>query len=402
MTKRVPMISREFGEFVRNESYVLESARIASHSGEWPATRLRYLPTKGCGRFGHSSNPPAASGPYKGIRALSNYRMYAMDAERVKGYEYLSYNGPFDPNRDTFTGEWSETLIENTLDYVWHPYGGNRPSWSSLEVTNLVNRCRTKALLKLANGKAQAGVALAEAKKGLDGILSRSHNLAGAIRAVKRGNFKGAARILGVNNPDKLAGAYLEYTYGWEPLISDIMDYGRIMLQGFERKPIIRAVKRETLSSTVKPTGLLDTGGTTAEILIQCGITAELDDTYARTAQQLGLINPLSIGWELIPLSFLIDWTTPLGDFFEAMSATAGLKHLQSYTSATVNADFEVQRGPRFEFDVYEPPVLKGSYKTFERIVHPNFPKPMPYIESPFSSRRCLTVAALIKSMSRD
>jgi hypothetical protein len=41
-------------------------------------------------------------------------------------------------------------------------------------------------------------------------------------------------------------------------------------------------------------------------------------------AAQLGLTNPVSLAWELLPFSFVVDWAWPLGDYFSNLDALYG------------------------------------------------------------------------------
>ena len=43
-------------------------------------------------------------------------------------------------------------------------------------------------------------------------------------------------------------------------------------------------------------------------------------------ANQLGLVNPASVAWELIPFSFLVDWFLPVGKFLESYTDTVGMQ----------------------------------------------------------------------------
>jgi hypothetical protein len=46
---------------------------------------------------------------------------------------------------------------------------------------------------------------------------------------------------------------------------------------------------------------------------------------------QLGLTSPISLGWELIPFSFVIDWFLPIGAALNAASAFDGLTFHSGY-----------------------------------------------------------------------
>jgi hypothetical protein len=38
----------------------------------------------------------------------------------------------------------------------------------------------------------------------------------------------------------------------------------------------------------------------------------------------LGVLNPLEVGWELVPLSFVVDWAWPLGNWLDSLDAMLG------------------------------------------------------------------------------
>lgn len=49
------------------------------------------------------------------------------------------------------------------------------------------------------------------------------------------------------------------------------------------------------------------------------------------TLDQCGLINPLSVAWELVPFSFVVDWFLPIGTYINSMSDYAGTRRTNVY-----------------------------------------------------------------------
>jgi hypothetical protein len=43
-------------------------------------------------------------------------------------------------------------------------------------------------------------------------------------------------------------------------------------------------------------------------------------------ARQLGLLDPLSVAWELLPWSFVIDWFIPIGAYLDVLNGIPALK----------------------------------------------------------------------------
>lgn len=324
-----------------------------------------------------------------------------MVAKRHKGSITIEYQGPFDPNRDTYTSEYKEFLIGDELNLVWHPFGGDRPNYSNLEVINVINRAETKCMAKLGDMKVDIGTALAESKKGYQMMSDAFKDLVYAARSIRRGNLGLAAKHLGVKDPQRLGGRYLEYEYGWKPLVGVTLDGYDTLKSGLDRSPMFKAVKRERLSSSSNPnwgSGKYH-GKTKADLLVEVGLLAMLDDYYKRAAHQTGLINPALVGWELIPLSFVIDWLVPVGTVIEALSATSGLTLIDGWRSVTVDAEFDVQQDTYSGFDADQPAKLTGDYKCFERVRISSFPRPKPYIQSPFKSKVALNAAALLSQL---
>lgn len=49
--------------------------------------------------------------------------------------------------------------------------------------------------------------------------------------------------------------------------------------------------------------------------------------------QSLGLVNPLSVAWDLVPWSFVIDWFTGIGTFLGGLTDMYGLLVVNPYSS---------------------------------------------------------------------
>jgi hypothetical protein len=60
------------------------------------------------------------------------------------------------------------------------------------------------------------------------------------------------------------------------------------------------------------------------KLRVTCTMTAELET--------LGLLNPLSLAWELLPYSFVIDWFLPIGDYLAATTASAGMTWVNGWS----------------------------------------------------------------------
>ncbi len=119
-----------------------------------------------------------------------------------------------------------------------------------------------------------------------------------------------------------LAGKWLEYSYAWKPLVQDA--YGAaahfaymqskdqtITYRVRVKKPEIPVI---SASSSFKVHGSALMGKT-----LKAKIT-RIDQTGL-----LGLKDPASFAWELLPFSFVADWFLPIGDYLERVNFSRSL-----------------------------------------------------------------------------
>jgi len=124
---------------------------------------------------------------------------------------------------------------------------------------------------------------------------------------------------------------WLEYWFGWSPLISDIggavdvlqdrdlrlrnkftstgyADYTSTVVDGFSDGGWHKRVVTRTQSSGVR---------------LSCVCVVQSPNSLK--ANQLGFVNPATVAWELIPFSFLVDWFLPVGRFLDSYTDFVGL-----------------------------------------------------------------------------
>lgn len=182
--------------------------------------------------------------------------------------------------------------------------------------------------------KAQMGVFLAELEQAAGMIATRGLQLLQLIKAVRSLNFGDVASIIrkrvsdDILKPKGFANTWLELNFGWLPMIHDIHSAVDVL-----QNPI----------KSVKPTGrgfggsynetqisgsLPNEGAKTvwsADVFAKVGAEVTISNPNLFLANNLGLINPFSVGWELIPFSFVVDWFIPVEAFLSYGSDLYGL-----------------------------------------------------------------------------
>lgn len=66
---------------------------------------------------------------------------------------------------------------------------------------------------------------------------------------------------------------------------------------------------------------------------MRLGSFVQISNPNLYRANQLGIVNPLSVAWELTPWSFLVDWFVNVGDCIGAMSDLFGVQLVDPYTT---------------------------------------------------------------------
>jgi hypothetical protein len=219
----------------------------------------------------------------------------------------------------------------------------SRHNMSSLRSAQL-NAAVVKTLVKVADAKVNVAVALAEASKTSDLILGTAKRIYEAYRAFRKGDLKGVARNLNIT-PKRLHKSWLEYKYGWMPLLQDVKGSAEY----FAQQNLVRPLRfhctsrvRETKSTSWQYTSARYGGGTvtgnyflSSDLETRVTVWCELNSPHIATYQQLGLTNPLLIAWELVPFSFVFDWFVGVGDYLTAMTSLQGVTVYRTLKSVT-------------------------------------------------------------------
>jgi len=207
---------------------------------------------------------------------------------------------------------------------------------------------------QVSEAQAQLGATFGERKQAYTAVIRHVRTLTKAAAALKRGNIDEFRRTLKVKLrmsklksselkaieakklatrlptvrevASTMAGVWLEYSYGWKPLVGDIYSAIDVL-----QKPIPYIVARgkaqgkfATATATTWSTGRTDTSyAWHLRLLLQMKVS--VSNWYAWKANELGLTNPLSIAWELVPFSFVVDWFLPIGNYLQSLTDFVGL-----------------------------------------------------------------------------
>lgn len=226
-------------------------------------------------------------------------------------------------------------------------------------------------LMGRVKGEATAMVAVnvLERQQSFDMIAKRAGQLLMGVRQLRTGNLRGFLKTFGISRKktrksdtwvrtgkgktfhvsnskvdsdsfalqrgSKTAGSlWLEYWLGWAPSIADVFNAVEVLQsppQGRLRTRFSatytsdrRTRTHRTLPFHMGGGFFTETSVTSFGVRLSC--RAEVTSPNLFQANRLGLVNPATVAFELIPLSFVLNWFVPVQRYLESYTDTVGLR----------------------------------------------------------------------------
>lgn len=272
--------------------------------------------------------------------------------------------------------------------------------WTANDDLALIGKLRSKIQGESFN----LGVFLGEGKESLKTIIDCSSRIYRAAKALKRGNpVKAFDHLLG-GRPDYtvavktrfrprqeqiisrervtdqwLASNWLGLTYGIKPLLEDV--YGAAAhLAYMQNRPHIlkyRATRTKGPDEGTTVTSPSPSWIVTGECYTRKSIIAFVKSIDE--AQLVGLTDPAPIAYELLTLSFVLDWFIPIGSYLDAR----GLDKALVATYVTSKKVYEVSTAARSSKTA--PSTFSAGFlhesTTFERTISNSLNVPLPTVK---------------------
>lgn len=210
------------------------------------------------------------------------------------------------------------------------------------------------ALNAMRDGAVELGVSFGERKEAANMMVSNFTKIRNSYRAFRRGQFRNAAKHLGLGWKDA-PNRWLEYQYGWKPLLSDVYEATSRIANRDAAHPqrtyltvrkYLSLLENETLRHSWSGFGINTQRRKEMHGIVRFDFTPDPDSGILKTADEWGLLNPLSIAWELVPFSFVVDWAVPVGDCLSSITASLPYRFKAgSYTSFCKVSDIHTAFG---------------------------------------------------------
>lgn len=223
------------------------------------------------------------------------------------------------------------------------------PDYGSIWTSNDEIALQGKVVGKVRGHDFNLAVFTGESKELLELAKTNLLRLGYMYLALKQGNWKSLAKSLGHKNgrsraarafkrkfrrlarSKNLAELWLELQYAWLPLLGDVHEAAKAY-ETLTKKPRVEQVtaqrsKGGQFNASASPANFTGTGAYTYKKRISLDLEERLS-----TSRSLGLLNPFSVAWELLPASFVVDWFVPIGSYIELLGVIPSLR-CKSYTS---------------------------------------------------------------------
>lgn len=252
----------------------------------------------------------------------------------------------------------------------------------------------TSALAEANSGEWDALTSLAEARETIAFIADKINSAVRTILSLRRGpknvfdTLKSNARQ-GVTTS---GSAWLEYRYAISPLIMEAED----IMSAFEALGDLYSKTKvsEVNNYEVSHTGSWEKVTDVAKVKSTVMIKRRYDpSTILSAMDQVIHFNPFTTAWELIPLSFVIDWFINIGDFIAASAA------IPDYCEQGSTLGIRVYRDGTYKYGTFSTAMLKEN--SYYRRVIPN-PSASLSFNTDLSWRRQIDALALSWGLTRS
>lgn len=277
--------------------------------------------------------------------------------QQTPHYTFIQWNGEDDSGvhtrENSYTKLW-ETGLQTFGEYcakIWNR-PAEHPDWGCSEwrasyfpsdpASRDWNQASLKNLAKIAEDirghELDLGNSVAEGNQTVRMTLDALRDITKAARNLKHGNIAEAVRnltsgakpgsIRGNLLSDRLsskniAERYLGFTYGVTPLLSDIYEISKVwegITAGPRHKDYIRTSKGIPSKGEFIHGEFNRCFSSVYSVRQRIRVSED-----ASTQHKLGLLDPLGIGWELTPFSFVADWFIPISTYLDTLNLFNGL-----------------------------------------------------------------------------
>lgn len=201
-------------------------------------------------------------------------------------------------------------------------------------------------------------------------IASGASRIFRSYRALRRGNLRASTRILleGSRNGRRRVSAgpnkgsfeegriftkggdnYLEWTFGIMPTVRSITDSVNYLQTTNRVNRYYSGASRKWSEQIDNGSIIKNIGFSDYTLEVYTGATVNVENPNLALADSFGFLDPVRLGWELVPFSFVADWFIPIGDFLGSFSPLWGRELERSFTTSVLKDHTIKKRKHRYD-----------------------------------------------------
>lgn len=313
--------------------------------------------------------------------------------ETVNGFQRLRWN---DYSRTTWKAV-RQKGVEKRFGTIW--FNSTCFKTGALSANDTLS-LQSRLLESVKGHQFNLAVNAAQGKQTVDMVVNAVSSVGGAIRDLKRGKFESAARRFGVNprpsrlNEKDVSGRWLELQYGWLPMLSDVSEAAKAY-ESLTSGPRTSRVTQSLTRSKSVDSACSSAWTCKGQLKETLRIVYEMTESIS-APRSLGLLDPASVAWELIPYSFVVDWFVPIGTYLENLNTIPQLQG-RFMTITTRRFQGSALTGPSYQW--IEIPTEHVSYFNMSRVVSSSLSVPKPEfnsLDNAMSPKRIWNAIALV------
>lgn len=228
--------------------------------------------------------------------------------------------------------------------YLPYAVSGNQ-ELTNARVLEAINKARSKFSSRVSE-RAELLLNLVERKESIEMIAKRSRQLVKFVSALRQFRFHDAAKALGIVKHPKaaqmnlrreahaFADNFLEYWFGWAPLLSDIGNAVEVLQSPFRSKPVRAGgtASYNYASRVITKTNGYSTYSTDNTVIyddkarVRMQAQVKVTNPNLWLANQLGFTNPVATAWQAVPFSFVVDYVYNVNQFLSQWTEFHGLE----------------------------------------------------------------------------
>lgn len=253
----------------------------------------------------------------------------------------------------------------------------------------------TKIRLKIKDTTINLGTTLAEYRQSVNMFGNAAEKMVDAWRSFrKKKAWRGVSFC-------SIPSSYLVYTYGINPLLSDLYDTVEALTLRLEH-PVRRKFYTKVGVNQSKQVSS-NWGDGPMEIYARVSQTQRVNCYVEFDLQKASLFrfgNPAEIAWELVPYSFVVDGIIPVGDFLASLDAMNAVSTCAVSRTIKVNYDHKailkrtdmwgIERTSNHDYSGNGARNATRKYRSHERVVSNSVPLPAIPTYSPSTSYKKL------------